>query len=288
MTARPDVTGFFDPVTNTVSYLVADPATKQAAVIDPVLDYDPAGGRTSTASADAILEAASRRGLSIGLILETHVHADHLTAAAHIKAKTGAPVAIGAGIVSVQQTFGSLFNIRESVAPHGADFDRLLADGATFTVGGLHGRALSTPGHTPACSTYVIGDAAFVGDTIFMPDYGTARCDFPGGDAAILFRSIGRILGLPPETRVYVCHDYGAEGRDIAWESSVARERDDNVHVHTGIPESDFVAMRTARDKTLKLPALILPAVQFNLRAGKLPPTEANGTSYLKIPLNRM
>lgn len=288
MIVRPDVTGFFEPVTNTISYLVADPVTKQAAVIDPVLDYDPSGGRTSTIAADAILAAAEQRGLSICLILETHVHADHLTAAAYFKSKTGAPIGIGAAITKVQDTFGALFNIKDSVAPNGADFDVLLGDGGTFMVGRLHGSAMSTPGHTPACSTYVMGDAAFVGDTIFMPDYGTARCDFPGGDAATLYRSIQRILGLPTDTRIFVGHDYGAEGRAIAWQSTIKDQRDGNVHVHTGISESDFVAMRTARDKTLKLPALILPSVQFNLRAGKTPPAESNGVSYFKIPLNRV
>jgi glyoxylase-like metal-dependent hydrolase (beta-lactamase superfamily II) len=284
----PEVTAFFDTATNTISYLVADPVAGKATVVDPVLDYDPHVGRTSTAFPDGILATAAARHWAIELILETHVHADHLTAAAYIKQKTGAPVAIGAAITRVQDTFGALFNIRATIAPGGRDFDLLLSEGSRLTIGGLEGRVMATPGHTPACSTYVFGDAAFVGDTIFMPDYGTARCDFPGGDAATLYRSIQRILALPPDTRVFVGHDYPTEQRPARWQSSVAGEKSGNIHVHAGVSESEFVVMRAARDKTLKLPTLLLPSVQWNMRAGKEPPAEDNGTAYLKIPLNRL
>jgi glyoxylase-like metal-dependent hydrolase (beta-lactamase superfamily II) len=284
---RPEVTGFFDPATNSVSYIVADPQAKVCAIVDPVLDYDASGGRTHTRSADRLLAAAAANGLKVALILETHVHADHLSAAAYLRQATGAPVAIGADVVGVQQFFGRLFAIESTIRPGGADFDRLIADGEAFTIGTLEARALHTPGHTPACTTYVIGDAAFVGDTLFMPDYGTARCDFPGGDAATLYRSIHRILSLPEDTRIFVAHDYAPGGRAIAWETTVKLQREQNIHVRQGIGEADYVAMRTARDRTLSLPALILPAVQVNIRAGALPPPDGNGTSYLKIPLDR-
>jgi glyoxylase-like metal-dependent hydrolase (beta-lactamase superfamily II) len=226
------------------------------------------------------------RGLKVAWILETHAHADHLTAAPYLKAKLGAPVGIGANIVAVQRHFGGVFNIADTVAPGGRDFDHLFAADETFTIGGLAGRVMATPGHTPACVSYVIGDAAFVGDTMFMPDYGTARCDFPGGDAATLYRSIRRLLALDPATRIFVGHDYAPGGRPFAWETSVRAQNEGNIHVRDGVTEAEFVAMRTARDATLGLPALILPSVQVNIRAGRLPPAEANGVAYLKIPLN--
>ncbi|MDX2141937.1 MAG: MBL fold metallo-hydrolase [Rhodospirillaceae bacterium] len=285
MTSHPDVTGFFDPATATVTYLVADPATRRAAIIDPVLDYQPNSGRTSTASADAVLAAVRAPGLTVDWILETHVHADHLTAAPHMKKATGAPVGIGAEIVKVQKVFGGMFNNMDSVAADGRDFDRLFRDGDTFAIGGLAARVMHTPGHTPACVTYVIGDAAFVGDTIFMPDYGSARCDFPGGDAATLYRSVQKILSLPETTRIFVGHDYPPNGRAAAWETTVKAEKQGNIHIG-GKSEAEFVAMRTARDKTLSLPNLILPSVQINMRGGKWPPAEANGVSYIKLPLN--
>ena len=288
MATPTDVTAFFDSATNTLSYLVADTASGIAAVIDPVLDYDPHSGRTSTESVDTILSTVQRRKLTIAWVLETHVHADHLTAAMQIKAASGASIGIGARILGVQDHFGRLFNTSSEIAPGGKDFDRLIADGDTLTIGGLTLKAMATPGHTPACTTYVVGDAAFVGDTIFMPDYGTARCDFPGGDAATLFRSIRKILALPEDTRIFVGHDYPPEGRDVQWHATVGAQRRNNVHVREGVTEAEFVAMRTARDKTLKLPTLLLPSVQFNLRAGRLPTPESNGVSYLKIPLNRV
>ena len=288
MSQNPRVTGFFENATNTISYLVSDPDTLQAAIIDSVLDYDQASGRTSTDSADRILNGVAKQGLKVVWILETHAHADHLTAASYLRDKTGAPIAIGAAISQVQGYFGAVFNIAGSIAPAGGDFNRLFRDGETFSIGGVSAQAVSTPGHTPACMTYVVGDAAFAGDTLFMPDYGTARCDFPGGDAAVLYRSIRRILALPDETRIFVGHDYAPNGRAFQWESTVKAQREGNIHVKAGIGEAEFVAMRTARDRTLSLPALILPSVQINLRAGHFPPPESNGVSYVKIPLNRM
>jgi glyoxylase-like metal-dependent hydrolase (beta-lactamase superfamily II) len=281
--AAPDIHAYFDEATSSVSYLVADPTTATAAIIDPVLDFDLASGRVETRSADAILADAERRGLTIAWLLETHPHADHLSAAAHLKERTGAPVAIGAGIVEVQGHFGALFD----AATGGGDFDRLLEDGERLPLGSLEIQVLATPGHTPACISYRIGDAVFVGDTLFMPDYGTARADFPGGDARQLYRSIRRLLSLPRETRLYLCHDYKAPGREAyAWETTVGEESDRNLHVGGGVSEEDYVAMRTSRDATLCAPKLLYPAIQVNIRAGKLPEPSANGQRFLKLPLS--
>jgi glyoxylase-like metal-dependent hydrolase (beta-lactamase superfamily II) len=285
---RPLIEAFFDEATFTVSYLVADPEARLAAVIDPVLDYDPKSGRTLTRSADAMLSAAKRLDLRIVWILETHAHADHLSGAAYLRTKTGAKVVVGEHIKTVQKTFRPIFNV-ETVKPDGADFDRLVKDGETLKLGAFDIEVMHTPGHTPACVSYKIADAVFVGDTLFMPDYGTARADFPGGDARTLYRSIGRILALPPETRLFMCHDYKAPGRDAyAWETTVAEERARNVHIKDGVSEEAFVGLRTARDKTLAMPVLILPSIQVNIRAGELPPAESNGIAYLKIPLNAL
>lgn len=285
----PNVTAFFHEPTNTVTYLVADPGSRDAALIDPVLDYDPKSGRTTTGTAGEIAAAIRSQKLNLAWVLETHIHADHLSAARWFAKEFDAPTGIGAGVVAVQESFGDIFGEGADFARDGSQFGKLFADGESFAIGGLAGQVLHTPGHTPACVTYVIGDAAFVGDTIFMPDYGTARCDFPGGDAALLYRSIQRILSLPPETRIFVCHDYRAPGRaEFAWETTVAAERADNVHVGGGASEEDFVTLRTARDANLAMPALLLPSVQVNMRGGRFPPASENGTSYLKIPLNRM
>jgi glyoxylase-like metal-dependent hydrolase (beta-lactamase superfamily II) len=284
------VEGFFDPATWTVSYIVLDTATRQCALVDSVLDYDPKSGRTSHASADQLIARVRALGASVQWILETHVHADHLSAAPYLKAELGGQLGIGQHITTVQKVFGSLFNAGSDFARDGRQFDHLFADGETFQIGGLQARAMHTPGHTPACMTYVVSDstqtAAFVGDTLFMPDYGTARCDFPGGDARTLFRSINKVLSLPPQTQLYMCHDYQPGGRPVQYVSTVADEREKNVHVRNGISEDAFVAMRQARDATLGMPTLILPSVQVNMRAGQLPEPEANGTRYIKIPLN--
>jgi len=287
MTARPIVRTIFDEPTFTASHIVSDPSTKEAAIIDSVLNFDPASGRTSTASADAILDYVSAEGLSVDWILETHVHADHLSAAPYLKKRLGGKIGIGSHIAAVQETFGALFNVEPEFRRDGSQFDALFDDGAKFKVGEVEARVIHTPGHTPACLTYVIGDAALVGDTLFMPDYGTARCDFPGGDATMLYRSIQKIFALPDETRVYLCHDYKAPGRDaFAWKTTVRDEREHNIHVGGGASEADFVKMRVARDKTLSMPKLILPSVQVNMRAGQLPPPDTNGVRYLKLPLN--
>ena len=284
----PRIQAFFDPATFTVSYLVSDPASREAAIVDPVLDFDVKSGRSATHSADAILAAAAARGLHVRWILETHAHADHLSAAQYLKAKTGAAVAIGAAIKQVQNTFKTVFN-DPAMPADGRQFDRLVNDGDKLPLNSLEFEVLHTPGHTPACVTYRIGDAAFVGDTLFMPDYGTARTDFPGGDARTLYRSIKRILALPPATRLFVCHDYKAPGRDrFAWETTVAEECARNVHMHDGISEDDFVRLRESRDRTLKMPALILPSIQVNMRAGNWPMPERNGTIYLKLPVNAL
>jgi glyoxylase-like metal-dependent hydrolase (beta-lactamase superfamily II) len=284
---RPDVVEFFDPATYTYSYVVIDPVTQHCAIIDSVLDYDPASGRTSRASAERIIDFVKARGLHVEWLLETHVHADHLSAAPYLKHELGGKLAIGERITVVQNTFGKLFNAGSEFATDGSQFDHLLCDGDTFRIGELQGRALHTPGHTPACMTYLIGDAGFVGDTLFMPDYGTARCDFPGGDAHLLYQSIQKLFALPDETRLFMCHDYKAEGRDdFRNQTTVGEQRQHNVHVHQGIGEDQFVAMRQARDVTLGMPTLILPSVQVNMRAGQLPPAEDNGTRYLKIPLD--
>jgi glyoxylase-like metal-dependent hydrolase (beta-lactamase superfamily II) len=283
------VTGFFDEATNTVSYIVAEPEGHRCAILDSVLDYDPKSGRTSTASADKLIAFLDKNRLQAEWILETHAHADHLTAAPYLKERLGAKIAIGEHIRTVQATFKKIFNLEPGFATDGSQFDHLFADGEPFRIGALQAHVIHTPGHTPACLTYVVGNAAFVGDTLFMPDYGTARCDFPGGDAATLYRSIHRLFELPPATRLFMCHDYKAPGRDsYAWETTVAAERKGNVHVRDGIGEREFVRMRTERDATLAMPTLILPAVQVNIRAGRLPPPESNGVSYLKIPLNAL
>lgn len=276
---------FFDAATHTVTYLIWDPATRAAAVIDPVLDFDPNAGRLSTVSADAVISAAAQENLRIDWILDTHAHADHLSGADYLRRLTGAKLGIGALITKVQKAFVPLFGVTSN-APDAHVFDLLLKEGDTLPLGNLEIRVLHTPGHTPACVTYLIDDMAFVGDTLFMPDYGTARADFPGGDAATLFRSIHKILALPSETRVFVGHDYLPKSRDtFVWETTVAEERASNVHVHEGVSEHDFVEMREARDKTLAAPRLILPALQVNIRAGALPPAEADGKVYLKIPV---
>jgi len=284
----PQIKAFFDDKTSTVTYLVWDPATRAAAIIDPVLDYEPHAARLTTESVDAVLDVANELGLQIIWALDTHAHADHLSAAHHVRNVTGARVGIGARITEVQKVFSSMFHASD-VCPNGSTFDGLFQDGETFALGDLTVRVTHTPGHTPACVTYVIDDSAFVGDTLFMPDYGTARADFPGGDAATLYHSIHRILDLPPETRVFVGHDYLPVGRDKpAWETSVAEQRTANVHVHDGVDEADFVAMRKARDATLGAPRLILPSLQVNIRGGAMPPAEDDGRVYLKIPVNRL
>jgi glyoxylase-like metal-dependent hydrolase (beta-lactamase superfamily II) len=269
---------------------VLDRATGQCALVDSVLDYDPKSGRTRTTGAERLVARVRELGAQVQWLLETHVHADHLSAAPWLQAQLGGRIAIGAQITTVQQTFGTLFNAEPGFDRDGSQFDHLFRDGETFAIGSLHATALHTPGHTPACMTYLVDGehAAFVGDTLFMPDYGTARCDFPGGDAATLFRSVRRVLALPGETRLYMCHDYRPGGRPLAHVSTVTEQRTTNVHVHDGIAEADFVAMRQARDATLDMPVLILPAVQVNMRAGHLPPAENNGVSYLKIPLNAL
>ena len=285
MSGQPIIRAFFDEPTNTVSYLVADPATKQAAIIDPVLDYDHNSGEVDTRSVRAILKVAEEQGFKVAWTLETHAHADHLSGSPYVKAKTGARIGIGEHIKDVQQIFRPVFNATD-LKTDGSDFDHLFQDGEQFRIGELVGEIIYTPGHTPADVTYKIGNAAFVGDTLFMPDYGTARADFPGGDAHRLYRSIKRILALPPETRLFMCHDYKAPGRDAyAWETTVREERERNVHVKEGVTESEFVAARTARDATLAAPRLLLPSIQVNIRAGRFPPASANGVRYLTIPV---
>ena len=285
---QPEVTGFFHEASKTVSYVVADPVAKIAAVIDPVLDFEIKSGRTATKAIDGIIAFLGEHGYRLDWILETHAHADHLTAAQHLQNQLGGRIAIGAEIGLTQQHFAKLYNLPEMAEDHGGAFDQLFADGDAFAIGKITATVMHTPGHTPACITYVIGDAAFVGDTLFMPDYGTARCDFPGGDAAALYRSIHRILALPTETRLFTCHDYQPGGRAVAWETTVDEQRRANLHIHEGISEADFVAMRQGRDKTLSVPDLLLPAVQVNIRAGRLPVAESNGRSYLKLPLNAL
>lgn len=284
--ASPSLRAFFDSASNTVSYVVWDPATRVAAIIDPVLDYDHRTGAASLVSADALLDVVAAEGLAIAWILETHAHADHLSAAPYLKQKTGARIGIGEHIRDVQRVFAPLFNL-SGVSGDGREFDQLFADGESFALGDLRVDVLHTPGHTPACVSYRIGDAVFVGDTLFMPDYGTARADFPGGDARTLFRSIQKLLALPDETRLFMCHDYKAPGRDhYAWETTVAEQRARNVHIGGGTAEDAFVSMREARDATLPAPALLLPSLQVNIRAGRLPDPEPNGTRYLRIPLS--
>jgi len=282
-----DVRAFFDEATNTVSYVVKDPASASCAVIDSVLDFDYASGRTDTRSADAVIADVTARGLQVDWVLETHVHADHLSAAPYIQQRVGGRIGIGEKITVVQDTFGKVFNEGTEFQRDGSQFDRLFKDGDSFSVGALTARVMHTPGHTPACLTYVIGDAAFVGDTMFMPDYGTARCDFPGGSAEALYGSIQRILALPAETRIFVGHDYKAPGReDYAWETTVGAQRALNVHVGAGRDRDSFVALRQARDRTLGMPRLIIPSLQVNMRAGQMPPADDSGKTFLKVPVN--
>ncbi|MFA7429057.1 MAG: MBL fold metallo-hydrolase [Rhodospirillaceae bacterium] len=287
-TSAPTVTTFFDEDTNTATYVVSDPATLRCAIIDSVLDFDPKSGRTSTTSADAVIAHVRGAGLTVDWLLETHIHADHLTAAPYLQSHLGGKTAIGEHISTVQKTFGKLFDAEPGFATDGSQFDDILRDGDTFTVGSIEAKAIHTPGHTPACLSYVIGDAVFVGDTIFMPDYGSARCDFPGGNARTLYRSVRKLLDLPPETRMFVGHDYAPNGRPFTVETTVGEQRRDNIHMKDGVTEDDFVAMRTERDATLDMPRLILPSVQINMRAGAMPPAEKNGVSYIKIPLNML
>lgn len=287
MSAR--VKAFFDECTNTVTYLVSDPDSGATAVVDSVLDYDHASGRTSTESADKLLAFVQRESLDVIWILETHAHADHLSAAQYLKSKTSGKYAIGRHITEVQSAFKDIFNLGDSLVSDGSQFDHLFDDGDEFPLGNLNIRVMHTPGHTPACITYVAGDAAFVGDTLFMPDYGTARVDFPGGDAATLYQSIQRIFGLPDNTRLFMCHDYKAAGRDeFVWQSSVAEQRANNVHLRDGVTEQEFVDFRNKRDASLSMPRLILPSLQVNIRAGQLPDPESNGIAYLKIPLDTL
>ncbi|MQQ10030.1 MBL fold metallo-hydrolase [Epibacterium sp. SM1979] len=286
---QPSVRGFFDKATNTISYVVTAPGEKTCAIIDSVLDYDPAAGRTDTASADEIIAWVTANDLTVAWILESHVHADHLSAAPYLQNKLGGKIGIGRNITIVQDTFGKVFNEGTAFQRDGSQFDQLFEEGDTFSIGALEGRVLHTPGHTPACLTYVIGDAAFVGDTLFMPDFGTARCDFPGGSSETLYQSIQKILALPDDTRIFVGHDYMAPGRDeYAWETTVAEQKALNVHIGAGKTIEEFVAMRDSRDATLGMPRLILPSLQVNMRAGNMPEPEDDGSVYLKVPVNKL
>ncbi|WP_453933247.1 MBL fold metallo-hydrolase [Acidovorax temperans] len=282
------VKAFFDPATWTVSYVVFDAPGGHCALVDSVLDYDPKSGRTRTDSADQLIAFVREQNLTVDWILETHAHADHLSAAPYLRKHLGGKIAIGGKITQVQNVFKGIFHLEPEFATNGSQFDHLFEDGDTFAIGALQAQALSVPGHTPACMAYQVGDAVFVGDTLFMPDVGTARCDFPGGNAHTLYQSVRKLLSLPPETRLFMCHDYPPEGRAAQWECTVADQRARNIHVHDGVSEAEFVAMRTKRDAGLAMPVLILPSVQVNIRAGELPPPEANGVSYLKIPLNAL
>ncbi len=285
---QPLVHGIFDPDTWTVTYVVYEKEGSPCAIIDSVLDYDPKSGRTRTNSADKVIDFVKQKNLRVEWILETHAHADHVTAAPYLKEKLGGKTAIGDHISTVQQVFKGIFNLEAAFKTDGSQFDHLLRDEESFSIGSLTGKTLFVPGHTPACVAYQIGDAVFVGDTMFMPDVGTARCDFPGGDAKTLYQSVGKILNLPAQTRLFMCHDYPPNNRPIAFETTVAEQRANNIHVHDGISEQEFIEMRTKRDATLEMPVLILPAVQINIRAGELPPAEVNGVSYAKIPLNAL
>jgi glyoxylase-like metal-dependent hydrolase (beta-lactamase superfamily II) len=286
--AKPQVHGIFDPATWTVTYVVYEKEGSPAAIIDSVLDYDPKSGRTKTDSADKVIAFVKEKRLSVEWILETHAHADHITAAPYLKQKLGGKTAIGDHITAVQKVFKGIFNLEPSFTTDGQQFDHLLQEDETFGIGNLTGRVMYVPGHTPACVAYQIGDAVFVGDTMFMPDVGTARCDFPGGDAKTLYRSVQKILSLPSQTRLFMCHDYPPTDRPIAFETTVAEQRAKNVHIHDGVSEEAFVAMRTKRDATLEMPVLILPSVQVNIRAGEMPPKDDNGVAYLKIPVNAL
>jgi len=288
MTARASIQAFFDDRTWTVSYVISDSASRCAAIVDPVLDFDFKSGSTSSIQADRMLAHIQECGLTVQWILETHAHADHLSGARYLQERAGGRIAIGERITDVQATFRKLYNLERGFVPDGRQFDHLFKDGERFMIGEVEAHAMWVPGHTPADMAYVVDDAVFVGDTLFMPDVGTARADFPGGDARTLYRSIRRILALPPQTRMFVCHDYPPAGRAAAWETTVAEQRDRNIHVQDGVGEAAFVAMRRARDATLEVPALILPSIQVNIRAGRMPPTEDDGVSYLKIPLNAL
>ena len=291
--AAPQIKAFFDPATWTVSYVVYDHAGGQCAIVDSVLDYDPKAGRTSTTSADALMAFVKEQGLTVQWILETHAHADHLSAAHYLRKHLGGQIAIGAAITQVQNVFKGIFNLEPEFHPDGSQFDHLFAPDETFAIGTLRAQALAVPGHTPACMAFKVDgggepDAVFVGDTLFMPDVGTARCDFPGGNANTLYRSVQSLLAMPADTRLYMCHDYPPEGREAAWESTVAAQRAANIHIRDGVSEQAFVAMRSARDAGLAMPTLILPSVQINIRAGDLPPPDNNGVSYLRVPLNAL
>lgn len=285
---NPIVKGFFDPATWTVTYVVYEKPGSECAIIDSVLDYDPKSGRTRTDSADRVIDFVKAENLKVHWILETHAHADHLSAAPYLRKQLGGKIAIGANITAVQGVFKTIFNLEPEFQLDGSQFDYLIQEGVPFSIGNLVGEAISVPGHTPACMAYKVGDALFVGDTLFMPDVGTARCDFPGGDAHSLYRSVRKLLDLPPETRMFMCHDYPPAGREVQFETTVAEQKAKNIHIHDGVSEEAFVAMRSKRDATLDMPTLILPAVQVNIRAGKMPPVEDNGVSYLKIPVNML
>ena len=285
---KPIVKGFFDPATWTVTYVVYEKPGAECAIIDSVLDYDPKSGRTRTGSADQVIEFVKAENLKVQWILETHAHADHLSAAPYLRKHVGGQIAIGANITAVQGVFKKIFNLEPEFQLDGSQFDYLIQEGVPFAIGNLTAEAMYVPGHTPACMAYKIGDAVFVGDTLFMPDVGTARCDFPGGDAHALYRSVRKLLDLPPETRMFMCHDYPPEGREVRFETTVGEQKAHNIHIHDGVSEEDFVAMRTKRDSTLEMPTLILPSVQVNIRAGQMPPAEDNGVSYLKIPVNML
>jgi len=282
----PNVHAFFDPDTWSLTYIVQDPNSGSCAIVDPVLDYEAASGQTTTESADEVVAKVEAENLTVEWILETHVHADHLSAAPYLQKRLGGKIGIGAHITEVQNIFGNLFNAEPEFHRNGSQFNQLFADGDTFAIGGLTVTAMHTPGHTPACITYYIGDSLFVGDTLFMPDFGTARCDFPGGNASALYQSIQRLFTLPPETRIFMCHDYMPNGREMRYETTVGEQKKFNIHLNDGISEEEFVTMRSAKDKTLSMPALMLPSVQVNMRAGELPPPEDNGIRYLKIPLD--
>jgi glyoxylase-like metal-dependent hydrolase (beta-lactamase superfamily II) len=286
LAVKPEVTAFFDEPTNTVSYVVKDPNSRSCAVIDSLMDIDYAAGRIAYHSADKIIEFIRVNDLKLEWLIETHVHADHLSGAPYIQQKLGGQIGIGANITIVQETFGKVFNEGTEFQRDGSQFDRLFKDGDSYMIGTMKAYAMHTPGHTPACMTHVIGDAAFVGDTLFMPDGGSARADFPGGDARTLYRSIKRVLALPGEMRLFMCHDYGPNGREIRWETSVAEQRAHNIHVRDGITEDQFVATREARDKTLSMPKLIIPSLQVNMKAGELPAPDASGKRFLKVPIN--
>ena len=285
---KPEVTGFFDEQTNTISYVVKDPHSDACAIIDSVMDIDYAAGRITHEGADRIADHVVEKGLAVEWIIETHVHADHLSGAPYLQQKLGGKLGIGENITIVQEMFGKIFNEGTEFQRDGSQFDRLFADGDSYMIGSMTAHVMHTPGHTPACMTHVIGDAAFVGDTLFMPDGGSARADFPGGDARVLYRSIKRVMSLPDETRLFICHDYGPNGRDIRWETTVGAERQHNIHARDGISEDEFVDMREARDKTLSMPKLIIPSLQINMRAGQLPPKDDSGKTYLKVPVNTL